>query len=288
MESVQAETTKEQRGSKAEERGRAGGQEDLQAEVEAMTTGISRLDELLDQESYSSQAAILTCVRLCQEGADFADKLIARLAAGLKVIEEAPVRSGLDAECDVLPAREWLSFLEGYTAGTSESEHSLATAVEPETSEREAESIALEAEPSEPQAGVFERGPGSLFQIVLTKVMRELEAGTVRFRKEVLTAAISEVSEITGKADLLIAMEAEVRKIYDNLGPKAKIAITALQELTRVASHSVGVDYGNEILFETFGNMESIEQAERELPEDPDVAILAEVHSLAHSINEAN
>jgi len=107
-----------------------------------------------------------------------------------------------------------------------------------------------------------------------------------RFAERLLRDALQESQGTTGPADELIRMEAEVRAVLDRLPVKARAAIETLMKVQAIEGLSIGVTWGNTIADEIWHSFEGIAQACRELPDDPDVKVLARACRLASDIKE--
>ena len=121
----------------------------------------------------------------------------------------------------------------------------------------------------------------------LSEVSKVLSGCVVEDQRLILEAAVEQVNEVSDKASRLRNLKDRVYEIYDRLDVKAKAAITALLELAAAEGCSVGVDYGHELLYVTGRDKVCIEQARAELPDDPDIAVLAEAYELSSFINQA-
>lgn len=120
------------------------------------------------------------------------------------------------------------------------------------------------------------------------KVQKELRFYPWRFQHEILSKLLARVEQVTDKADELLAMEDKVRAIYDRLDVRTKALFAVLNELARVDGMSVGVDYGNEIMYESLSDTSFVEAALAEHPDDADLAVLAEAYELAQLINTSD
>jgi len=118
-------------------------------------------------------------------------------------------------------------------------------------------------------------------------VFKELFPYAARFRHEVLTAALEEVSKTIKPADELLAMEKQVRKICDGLDVKTKAVIAVLGELAVIEGYTIGVEYGGDILYGELRGKALVDEARKQLQDDPDLTCLAKVYELAESIIEA-
>jgi len=120
---------------------------------------------------------------------------------------------------------------------------------------------------------------------VLKNVRQEVSAYNKRFQHKILSAALDEVQPSIDAADKLAGMEGKVRAIYDRLPVRTKALITILQRIQAVEGMSVGVDYGNDILFNVICDEKFVEETLKENPEDEDLACLNEAYGLAELIN---
>ena len=120
---------------------------------------------------------------------------------------------------------------------------------------------------------------------VLKNVRQEVSAYNKRFQYKILSAALDEVQPSIDAADKLAGMEGKVRAIYDRLPVRTKALIAILQRIQAVEGMSVGVDYGNDILFNVLCDEKFVEEALKENPEDEDLACLNEAYGLAELIN---
>ena len=121
----------------------------------------------------------------------------------------------------------------------------------------------------------------------LSEVSKVLSDCIAEDQHLILEAAIEQVHRVSDKASRLRNLKDRVYEIYDRLDVKSKAAITALQELAGLEGCSVGVDFGYELLYVTGRDKVCIEQARAELPDDPDIAVLAEAYELSSFINQA-
>jgi len=118
-------------------------------------------------------------------------------------------------------------------------------------------------------------------------VLKELFPYNARFRHEVLTAALEEVSKTLKPAGELLAMEERVRKICEGLDVKTKAVIAVLGELATLEGYTIGVKYGSDILHDELRSKVFVDEARKQLPDDPDMACLAKVYELTKSISKA-
>lgn len=124
-------------------------------------------------------------------------------------------------------------------------------------------------------------------QKALVDVLRPISCYNARFRHEVLTAALEDVSKTIKPADKLLAMEEQVRKICDGLDVKTKAVIAILGELAAVEGYTIGVEYGSDILHGELRGKALVDEARKQLPDDPDLTCLAKIYELAKSISKA-
>ena len=82
---------------------------------------VNGLERLLNNASYEGEAAALVGIEICLQNRQFAEKLAGILRDKFAFLEghtpgNAAQQNGLDLECDLLPAVQWLRFLDGYKA----------------------------------------------------------------------------------------------------------------------------------------------------------------------------
>jgi len=84
------------------------------------TTGIPLLDWLLTERSHvATEAAIYAALHICQQNPKLASAMEAVLRSELQpLIDGERSLAGFDAECDILPAVEWLDLLCGFETGS--------------------------------------------------------------------------------------------------------------------------------------------------------------------------
>jgi hypothetical protein len=83
------------------------------------------------------------------------------------------------------------------------------------------------------------------------------------------------------RAGRLIALRRDIERVVDSLNTKTKAVISAVEMLASVEGASVDVTYGSEIVNMMFSSRQFIDAALRDLPDDKDVAMLAEVYDLS-------
>ena len=102
-----------------------------------------------------------------------------------------------------------------------------------------------------------------------------------------LQTMIAESRQSMDSVAQLRNLEADVRAIVDHLEPKAKAVIGMLERLSVLEGYNLGVDYGQKILHEELPDGDLIAQICRELPDDPDMPIVACASALAGEIKDA-
>jgi site-specific DNA recombinase len=119
------------------QRGRADAEaaSDEEEEVDdAPSTGWPALDDLLNAVASCDRAAIYACLRLAAVKPGLGQKIMARLESDMEDYRQGNT-VGLDVECDVLPAKGWLSFVDGVLAD-SQGMNRPQEPADPETSGR--------------------------------------------------------------------------------------------------------------------------------------------------------
>lgn len=131
------------------------------------------------------------------------------------------------------------------------------------------------------------------------------------WQKEVVLAALDELGNAPQRQILLVALELvetsvtkfdklnqlgdTVRRVYDNLDTKTKCMIASMLELSFMLElstdcpsigYGVEMDCSNEALYETMHNGKHIINAQKELPDDPDISAMAEVFYLSAFIRD--
>ena len=98
------------------------------------------------------------------------------------------------------------------------------------------------------------------------------------------------VRKTTDKADMLNELESAIREIADGLDDKAKAFIGVLSEIQSVGYLSIGVDYGDKIVFDELGSEDFVKTSLQKLEavSDSDVVVLKEAYDLASFINQEN
>ncbi len=229
-----------------------------------LTTGIPRLDRMLADNL--DEAAVMAYVvsELGWQNNALGDRVADILRSRIKAIRAGIVKAGY-TEDEVSKISEWLAFLDGFEARNTDEPESIEQAPEPTREQREQEWL--------------ETG--------LTAVREAVAMWAAPGQKRVLEAALAEVSQVTDAAEKLLKMEPEIRKIYSNMDTKTKCLFDVLEEIASVDGVSVGVDYGNKMLF-NIQTDEQTQKALKELESDPDMKCLAEAYRLAHLICESS
>jgi len=103
-----------------------------------------------------------------------------------------------------------------------------------------------------------------------------------------LRIVAGETRKILDMAGELNRMEPEIRAALDRLlGFKGKAVVGILEELASLEGLSLGVDFGNTLLYEELSNSDTTKSACREFAGDPDMQVLAKAYALAGQIREA-
>jgi hypothetical protein len=111
-------------------------------------------------------------------------------------------------------------------------------------------------------------------------------------RPKIVAAALrivaAEPRKILDMAAELNRMEPEIRAALDRLlGFKGKAVVGILEELASLEGLSLGVDFGNKLLYEDLADADAIESACREWAGDADLQVLAQAYALAVRIRDA-
>lgn len=81
-----------------------------------LSTGIPKLDELIQFTSVDTHAAMLAAIVLAQQDHALDEKIKRILMDQLKPVRQRPGSTEYDLEAEFLPAQQWLSFLDGWVA----------------------------------------------------------------------------------------------------------------------------------------------------------------------------
>ena len=251
-----------------------------------VTTGIPRLDRLLNKALTELLAMTYVCLELSKANGQLDETITAMLKAKTEPFRRGEFPKASDFEAEIAPSNEWFAFLDGHAAsrGTEDEADELGDLDRDKIIEETVN--VLRGKEAAAETGTSGK-PGFMFEEALSNVRKKLERFNALTQKEILEAVLEQVHTITDRASRLNALKERVYRIYDCLDVKAKCAITVLQELAAVDGCSVGVDFGYELLYTTARNKRCVEQAQAELPDDADVKILAEVFELANFINQA-
>lgn len=139
--------------------------------------------------------------------------------------------------------------------------------------------VSAPAEPKDERQGTLEYG--------IAEVLKSVHCYAPQFRKEVLTASIEQVLEITEPLEKLDGVEQEVRNACDNLlDTKAKAALAVLSELSSMAGFTNVGDFATDILHGAYGK-EHMDEARKQFLDDTDLRFLGDVFDLAHCVTES-
>ncbi len=124
-----------------------------------------------------------------------------------------------------------------------------------------------------------------IFDQALSGVRERVSIYAPPFRRQVLEAAMAEMEAMESQAGELIGMESRVREILARLPVKARAAFETLLRVNVLGDLEEGIDWGGAIVNEAWKGLEALQQARRELPDDPDVQVLERVCRLAGAID---
>jgi len=79
--------------------------------------GLFRLDELIKEADFVSQAMSYACLEICQQNKELGDKMVEVLRTKLKPISAEDYPAEADFKSDIVPAVKWLVFLGGFRTG---------------------------------------------------------------------------------------------------------------------------------------------------------------------------
>ena len=239
------------------------------------TTGIDILDELIESCTYPGQAGILVCLKLADTDSGITDRIRAAIEPVIEKVRQMEI-VGLSFECDIAPVDRWLDFMAGYTASRG-----------PGDNADEGANLDRDKIVGEVVEILRSCQPGFLTGRRQSLHEREKISNQEIKTQEGCQDGKESAGDTDSKARRLRNLRERVEAIFVRLPLKTKCAISTLVELQAVFGCSVDVDYGNELLFGRFGDNSFVLQAREELPDDQEVAYLAEVYELSCFINQA-
>lgn len=123
------------------------------------------------------------------------------------------------------------------------------------------------------------------FNDCVVDIRKAVSQYPVENRPEVLAAALHQASRGATAVEKIDAMESQVCEACDSLlNASAKAVLVALNEISSVYGISSAGDYGTQFLLGKYHDRKYVDEARKQNPDIPELAVIAEAFDLANSI----